>query len=192
VSFAKRFIGVENLPTRLSEFDVQQSFCLSKEDIAAVSERFRHDRRVAAAIQMLFLRASGRPLDRFASVPKTLLHSVCDALATPVVSIASLRSLYLRRSQDLFRRAAERVQKGRSRHNGLMLQQALKAKSVLHEEAKSWRDRVLEARAPVGRHRRRRHHDLRLAGPQGSGRRQPSRSCPPCGLARHRVRRNIR
>src|SRR5213592_854408 len=42
VSFAKRFIGVENLPTRLSEFDVQQSFCLSKDDIAAVSERFRH------------------------------------------------------------------------------------------------------------------------------------------------------
>jgi hypothetical protein len=28
-----------------------------------------------------------------------------------------------------------------------MLQQALKAKSVLHEEAKPWRDRVLEARA---------------------------------------------
>jgi len=26
VSFAKRFIGAENLSTRLSEFDVQQSF----------------------------------------------------------------------------------------------------------------------------------------------------------------------
>lgn len=61
MSFAKRFIGAENLPTRLSEFDVQQSFCLSADDIAAVTERFRHDRRVAAAIQMLFLRASGRP-----------------------------------------------------------------------------------------------------------------------------------
>jgi hypothetical protein len=105
VSFAKRFIGVENLPTRLSEFDVQQSFCLSKDDIAAVSERFRHDRRVAAAIQMLFLRASGRPLDRFASVPKTLLRSVCDALETPVVSIASLRSLYARR-QTLYEHQA--------------------------------------------------------------------------------------
>ena len=28
VSFAKRFIGAENLPTRLSEFDVQQAFSL--------------------------------------------------------------------------------------------------------------------------------------------------------------------
>lgn len=60
VSFAKRFIGAENLPTRLSEFEVRQSFCLSADDIAAVAERFRHDRRVAAAIQMLFLRARDR------------------------------------------------------------------------------------------------------------------------------------
>ena len=52
-----------------------------------------------------------------------------------------------RRSQDLFRRAAERVQKGRSRSNGVMLQQALKAKSVLQDESRPWRDRVLEARA---------------------------------------------
>ena len=37
-SFAKRFIGVENLPTRLSEFDVQQAFCLSKDDIAAIED----------------------------------------------------------------------------------------------------------------------------------------------------------
>ena len=90
MSFAKRFIGAENLPTRLSDFDVQQSFCMSADDIAAVSGRFLHDRRVAAAIQMLFLRASGRPMDRFASVPKTLLRAVCEAFQTPAVSIASL------------------------------------------------------------------------------------------------------
>ncbi len=85
------------LPTRLSEFDVQQSFCLSADDLAAVAERFRYDRWVAAAIQMLFLRASGRPMDRFASVPKRLLRSVCEAFQTSAVSIASLRSLYARR-----------------------------------------------------------------------------------------------
>ena len=105
MSFAKRFIGAENLPTRLSEFDVQQSFCLSTDDIAAVAERFRHDRRVAAAIQMLFLRASGRPMDRFASVPKTLLRSVCDAFQSSAVTIASLRSLYARR-QTLYEHQA--------------------------------------------------------------------------------------
>ena len=105
MSFAKRFIGAENLPTRLSEFDVQQSFCLSADDIAAVTERFRHDRRVAAAIQMLFLRACGRPMDRFASVPKTLLRAVCEAFQTSAVSIASLRTLYARR-QTLYEHQA--------------------------------------------------------------------------------------
>jgi TnpA family transposase len=105
VSFAKRFIGAESLPTRLSEFDVQQSFCLSADDIASVAERFRHDRRVAAAIQMLFLRASGRPMDRFASVPKTLLRAVCESFQTSAVSIASLRSLYARR-QTLYEHQA--------------------------------------------------------------------------------------
>ena len=105
MSFAKRFIGVENLPSRLSEYDVREAFALSQDDVAAVCDRFRHDRRVAAAIQMLFLRASGRPLDRFATVPKTLLRSVCEALETPAVSIASLRSLYTRR-QTLYEHQA--------------------------------------------------------------------------------------
>ena len=78
---------------------------MSAEDIAAVAGRFRHDRRVAAAVQMLFLRASGRPMDRFASVPKTLLRAVCEAFQTPAVSIGSLRSLYARR-QTLYEHQA--------------------------------------------------------------------------------------
>jgi len=89
----------------MSELDVQQFFSLSKDDISAVCERFRDDRRVAAAIQLLFLRASGRPMDRFAAVPKVLLRSVCEALGSPSVSIASLRSLYERR-QTLYEHQA--------------------------------------------------------------------------------------
>ena len=54
---------------------------------------------------MLFLRASGRPMDRFASVPKTLLRAICEAFQTPAVSIASLRSLYARR-QTLYEHQA--------------------------------------------------------------------------------------
>jgi hypothetical protein len=33
-------------------------------------------------------------MDRFASVPKTLLRFVCEALRTPPLSVASLGSLY--------------------------------------------------------------------------------------------------
>jgi hypothetical protein len=41
-------------------------------------------------------------MDRFASVPKTLLRFVCEAFQTSTVSIASLRTLYARR-QTLYR-----------------------------------------------------------------------------------------
>jgi len=105
MSFAQRFIGAETLPPRMAEVDVQEFFRLSKDDISAVCERFRDDRRVAAAIQLLFLRASGRPMDRFARVPKVLLRSVCEALGSSSVSIASLRSLYERR-QTLYEHQA--------------------------------------------------------------------------------------
>ena len=83
MTFAQRFIGAETLPSKMSELDVQQFFSLSKDDISAVCERFRDDRRVAAAIQLLFLRASGRPMDRFATVPKVLLRSVCEGWCRP-------------------------------------------------------------------------------------------------------------
>ena len=49
MSFAQRFIGAETLPPRMAEVDVQEFFRLSKDDICAVCERFRDDRRVAAA-----------------------------------------------------------------------------------------------------------------------------------------------
>ena len=134
MSFTKRFIGAENLPTRLSEFDVQQSFSLSADDIAAVAERFRHDHRVAAAMQMLFLRASGRPMDRFASVPKTLLRSVCDAFQTSAVSIASLRSLYARRQTLYEHQAWARTYLGLQDLDGTRVDQLQKVLGVAWNE----------------------------------------------------------
>ena len=55
MSFAKRFIGAENLPTRLSEFDVQHSFCLSAvaaleaahpNDLADTARMWLYERRI--------------------------------------------------------------------------------------------------------------------------------------------------
>jgi hypothetical protein len=97
MTFAHRYVGADSLPPRLSEFDVQQYFTLTKTDIAALCERFRADRRVAAAILLLHLRATGRPLDRVSVVPKILLHTVSKALGVSTLTIASLRSLYQRR-----------------------------------------------------------------------------------------------
>lgn len=58
-----RYVGQDRLPARLSEFDVERYFALSDSDVAAINERFRRDRRAGAAIQLVFLRASGHTLD---------------------------------------------------------------------------------------------------------------------------------
>jgi len=59
--------------------------------------RFGSDRRVAAAVQLLFLRACGRPMDRFSVLPRNLLRYVAETLEASPLTIASLRSLYGRR-----------------------------------------------------------------------------------------------
>jgi hypothetical protein len=91
-----RFVGATELPRSLSDFDVEQSFRISAADIAAIRERFRADRRLGVALQLVFLRATGRPLDRTASVPRALLRSLCAALGVTETAIASLKTIYER------------------------------------------------------------------------------------------------
>lgn len=96
-TYAYRFVGMQDLPSRLTDFDLQQFFRFSTIDLQAIGERFRTAHRVAGALQLLFLRACGRPMDRFAMVPRNLLRYVSEALQAPPLTIASLRSLYERR-----------------------------------------------------------------------------------------------
>jgi len=97
-SFHLRFVGATELPKSLSEFDVDQSFRLGVEDIEVVRTRFRTDQRLGAALQLVFVRAAGRSLEKLAGVPRTLLKSLCSALGLNETAIASLKTLYQRRS----------------------------------------------------------------------------------------------
>ena len=96
-SYEFRYVGADSLPSRLSDFDIQQYFQLSRADVAALSQRFRADRRAGAAVLLLFLRAAGRPLNRFSSIPRALLRYVGSALEVSAPTIASLRAIYQRR-----------------------------------------------------------------------------------------------
>jgi len=91
-----RFVGAVELPKSLSVFDVEQSFRLSSEDVVAIRARFRADRRLGAALQLVVLRATGRSMNRAASVPRALLRSLCSALDASEMAIASLKSIYAR------------------------------------------------------------------------------------------------
>lgn len=96
--FHLRFVGSKELPKSLSDFDVEQSFKLSSDDVAVIRERFRTDRRLGAALQLVVLRASGRVLDRTSNIPRALLRSLCQSLGLGETAIASLKSIYERRS----------------------------------------------------------------------------------------------
>lgn len=91
-----RFVGAVELPKSLSEFDVDQSFRISSTDVRAIRERYRTDRRLGAALQLVVLRATGRSLDRTANVPRALLRSLCAALGLTETALASLKSIYQR------------------------------------------------------------------------------------------------
>ena len=96
-ALAHRFVGRNSLPPRLSDFDREQFFSLSSADVEALSQQFRGEHRLAAALMVMFMRGAGRPLDGFNVLPRNLLHYAAEAVDVAVPSIASLRSIYTRR-----------------------------------------------------------------------------------------------
>ncbi len=91
-----RYVGKDSLPTRLSEFDVEYYFALTDSDLAAINQKFRRDGRAGAAIQLVFLRASGHTLDQLNTLPRQLLRYIGEKLGVPTPTIASLRTIYQR------------------------------------------------------------------------------------------------
>jgi TnpA family transposase len=94
-SFHLRFVGQTSLPKSISQADVDEAFSLSAKDVVDVREKFR-SARLGAALQLVFVRATGRSLDAVSGVPRVLLQSLCTALGLNETAIASLRSLYKR------------------------------------------------------------------------------------------------
>ena len=77
---------------------------------------------------------------------RQLIELVCFLRVTllELTDVAILQTS--RRSQQLFREAADKAQSNRVRGTTGLIQQAAKARSVPHDETKTWQARVLEAR----------------------------------------------
>jgi len=93
-----RFVGMTVLPHSLNQQDIDDAFGLSSQDISFVSDarRFAPRFRLAVATQLVVLRATGRPLDRFQGIPKLLLAGLSKSLGVQPLDIATLRKLYPR------------------------------------------------------------------------------------------------
>ena len=93
-AFADRFVGCDCLPGRLSEFDREHFFTLTKADVDALKDQFREGHQLAAVLVVLFMRVAGRSLDGFRVIPRNLLRYAAGTLGVAAPSIASLRSIY--------------------------------------------------------------------------------------------------
>jgi hypothetical protein len=96
------YLGWTRLPADLTEFEITHFFFLRPEERSAVLTRYRDSLRLAAALQIGFLKTSGRPLDAVQRVPADLLKHLGEQIEVPAPSIATLRALYLKRRRTLY------------------------------------------------------------------------------------------
>lgn len=119
--YLSRYVGAELLPRNVSELDINLYFRLPAETIKAIKERGANDhhpgsdhRMVALAIQIVFLRTTGRTLDKVSSLPPALLREIGNELGVQPPTIATLRSILQRRATAITQHAWARSHLGLS------------------------------------------------------------------------------
>ena len=93
-----QYLGCIELPSHLNELEMESFFTLSDDERNLIQSRYKPNPRIAAAIQLGFLKMAGRPLSAFKVLPAKLLAYIGAQLDAPAPTIASLRALYKRRS----------------------------------------------------------------------------------------------
>ncbi len=91
------FLGHQALPRTLTPFELRYFFSFSEVEKQAIKSRRRHLNQLGAALHLGFIKMSGRTLDAFDMVPRTLLAHLGQELGIPVPTLTSLRALYRRR-----------------------------------------------------------------------------------------------
>lgn len=94
----RRFLGTTSLSNDLTDFELEHFFTLSANERAVIKSRYKPNHRIAAGIQLGFLRLAGCPLAAFKVLPAKLLKYIGHQLGEAAPTIASLRALYKRRA----------------------------------------------------------------------------------------------
>ena len=93
-----QYLGNAELPSFLTELAMESFFTLSDEERTLIQTRYKLNPRIAAAVQLGFLKMAGRPLSAFKVLPAKLLTYIGAQLSVPAPTLASLRAMYKRRS----------------------------------------------------------------------------------------------
>jgi hypothetical protein len=95
------FLGLKQLPRELTAFEVEAFFTFTPAERLIIEERRRPELKLGLALQLGFLRMSGRVLDAVRIVPAVLWRHLGEQLNVPAPDFASLRAMY-RRGKTLF------------------------------------------------------------------------------------------
>ena len=92
------FLGLQAFPTELTAFEIGYFFTFTATVRAAIFSRYGDHHRPAVAIQIGFIKMTGRPLDAFDTLPIAVLRHLGTELEIVTPESTSLRALYGRRS----------------------------------------------------------------------------------------------
>lgn len=95
------FLGRRTFPRQLSRFEIEQFFSFSPEELRAIRTRRGALNRLGVALQVGFLRMTGRQLNSVRVLPQPVLAHLGQQFNIAVPDIASIRALY-RRERTLY------------------------------------------------------------------------------------------
>ncbi len=90
------FLGRRHLPREISAFEVEVFFQFSAEEARIIDERRRPELKLGLALQIGFLRMSGRLLDAVQIVPPLPWRHLGERRVVAAPDLASLRAMYRR------------------------------------------------------------------------------------------------
>jgi hypothetical protein len=95
------FLGLKQLPRELSGFEIEAFFTFTASERALIEARRGPSLKLGLALQIGFLRMSGRVLDAVRIVPPALWKHLGNQFGEQAPDLASLRAMY-RRHRTLF------------------------------------------------------------------------------------------
>ncbi len=90
------FLGLKHLPRDLSGFEIEAFFTFTLAERQMIEERRRPALKLGLALQIGFLRMSGRLLDSVRIVPPALWRHLGEQFGVQAPDLASLRAMYRR------------------------------------------------------------------------------------------------
>lgn len=107
-----QYLGTKDFPPIISELELYRFFTFTPAEISEIRSRYKSNLRIAAAIQLGFLRMTGATLDKIRIIPSSVLKHIGKQLELPAPTIASLRAIYRARRATLYEHQVWAIEKG--------------------------------------------------------------------------------